>query len=82
MKNPLRKKRAVVSAPMEAVAQHFRPRTLHIAKFPWGLLTGLGAGALLMYTLDPEQGKRRRAIARDKKRKDLLPFRLVESRLG
>jgi hypothetical protein len=30
------------------------------------LLGGLGLGAALMYVLDPERGKRRRAIARDK----------------
>ena len=30
------------------------------------LLTGLGIGAALMYVLDPERGKRRRALVRDK----------------
>jgi osmotically-inducible protein OsmY len=30
------------------------------------LLGGLGLGAALMYVLDPERGKRRRALARDK----------------
>ncbi len=35
---------------------------------PWirtGMLTGLGVGAGLMYFLDPEGGRRRRALARD-----------------
>jgi hypothetical protein len=31
-----------------------------------GLLTGLGLGAGLMYVFDPQQGRRRRALARDK----------------
>jgi osmotically-inducible protein OsmY len=30
------------------------------------LLSGLGLGAALMYVLDPERGKRRRALVRDK----------------
>ncbi len=30
------------------------------------LLSGLGVGAALMYVLDPERGRRRRALARDK----------------
>ena len=30
------------------------------------LLGGLGLGAALMYVLDPERGKRRRALVRDK----------------
>jgi hypothetical protein len=30
------------------------------------LLMGLGAGAALMYFMDPERGRRRRALARDK----------------
>lgn len=30
------------------------------------LLTGIGLGAALMYVLDPERGRRRRALARDK----------------
>ena len=31
----------------------------------FGLLTGIGLGAALMYFLDPQQGRRRRAIIRD-----------------
>ena len=31
-----------------------------------GLATGLFAGALAMFILDPDQGRRRRALARDK----------------
>ncbi|MEP6768738.1 MAG: hypothetical protein ABJC61_08720 [Acidobacteriota bacterium] len=30
------------------------------------LLSGIGVGAALMYVLDPERGRRRRALARDK----------------
>jgi gas vesicle protein len=30
------------------------------------LLTGAGIGALVMYLIDPEQGRRRRAVMRDK----------------
>ncbi len=30
------------------------------------LLSGIGFGAALMYVLDPERGRRRRALARDK----------------
>lgn len=30
------------------------------------LFSGIGLGALLMYVFDPERGRRRRAIARDK----------------
>lgn len=33
---------------------------------PAGLLAAAGAGALLMYMLDPQQGRRRTALARDK----------------
>ena len=29
------------------------------------LAAGLGVGALIMYMLDPEQGRRRRTVARD-----------------
>src|SRR5262249_28654346 len=32
----------------------------------WPVLGGLGLGAGLMYIFDPDRGKRRRAIARDK----------------
>ncbi|RPJ59500.1 MAG: BON domain-containing protein [Acidobacteria bacterium] len=32
----------------------------------WTVLAGIGAGAAIMYTLDPENGRRRRALARDK----------------
>ena len=31
-----------------------------------GLLSGVGIGVALMYVLDPERGKRRRALIRDK----------------
>ena len=31
-----------------------------------GLLSGIGIGVALMYVLDPERGKRRRAMIRDK----------------
>lgn len=31
-----------------------------------GLLSGIGLGAGLMYVLDPNQGRRRRSLARDK----------------
>ena len=31
-----------------------------------GLLSGVGIGVALMYVLDPERGKRRRAMIRDK----------------
>jgi gas vesicle protein len=34
--------------------------------FLCGLATGLAVGAAAMFILDPEQGRRRRAIARDK----------------
>ncbi len=30
------------------------------------LLSGIGVGAALMYVLDPDRGRRRRALARDK----------------
>ncbi len=30
------------------------------------LFSGIGLGALLMYVFDPERGRRRRALARDK----------------
>ncbi|MFB3906251.1 MAG: SRPBCC family protein [Acidobacteriota bacterium] len=32
----------------------------------WTTLAGIGLGAAIMYTLDPQTGRRRRAIARDK----------------
>ncbi len=32
----------------------------------WVFLTGIGAGAAIMYSLDPQTGRRRRSIARDK----------------
>ncbi len=35
---------------------------------PWRWLAGLGAGAGLMYVLDPSSGRRRRALLRDKAR--------------
>ena len=34
--------------------------------FLCGLATGLAVGAAMMFIFDPEQGRRRRAIARDK----------------
>jgi osmotically-inducible protein OsmY len=32
----------------------------------WGLVSGIGIGATLMYLLDPDRGKRRRALVRDR----------------
>jgi len=32
----------------------------------WTMLAGIGVGAAIMYTLDPQTGRRRRAVARDK----------------
>ena len=32
----------------------------------WGPLAGIGAGAAVMYFMDPDRGRRRRALVRDK----------------
>ena len=32
----------------------------------WGALAGIGAGAAVMYLMDPDKGRRRRALIRDK----------------
>jgi gas vesicle protein len=32
----------------------------------WGTLAGIGAGAAVMYFMDPDRGRRRRALIRDK----------------
>ena len=37
-----------------------------MTKQQWTLLSGLGLGAGLMFLLDPDKGRRRRALVRDK----------------
>lgn len=64
MKNPLRRTRDL-SAPLQAAAGHLHARSARPFALPVGLAGGLGIGALLMYIFDPEQGRRRRAVARD-----------------
>jgi gas vesicle protein len=44
----------------------FRRRDDSTTTFLTGLATGLFLGALGMFIFDPEQGRRRRALARDK----------------
>lgn len=44
----------------------FFPRDDSVIRMVGMLLGGLGLGAALMYVLDPERGKRRRALVRDK----------------
>jgi hypothetical protein len=46
-------------------SDYFRPRYSG-STFLAGFATGLFAGALGMFIFDPEQGRRRRALARDK----------------
>ena len=35
------------------------------SSIPYGSLIGLGAGAVLMFFMDPQRGRRRRALVRD-----------------
>ncbi|MEO8348688.1 MAG: BON domain-containing protein [Acidobacteriota bacterium] len=51
---------------VEAHAMKFFPRDDSTIRAGAILLGGLGLGAALMYVLDPERGKRRRAVVRDK----------------
>lgn len=37
----------------------------HASRFNW-MLSGLAIGALTMFLMDPDRGRRRRALARDK----------------
>ena len=41
------------------------PQTAPLGRELAMLAAGVGVGALIMYMLDPEQGRRRRALARD-----------------
>lgn len=43
-----------------------RMQRIRLDESQWALLAGLGAGAALMYFLDPDRGARRRALVRDK----------------
>lgn len=45
---------------------YFRRRDDSTSTFLMGVATGLAVGAIAMFILDPEQGRRRRALARDK----------------
>jgi hypothetical protein len=46
--------------------QIFEKRSSGLGSKAVSLLTGIGLGAALMYVLDPERGKGRRSVARDK----------------
>jgi len=46
--------------------QIFEKRSSGLGPKAMSLLTGVGLGAALMYLLDPERGKGRRSVARDK----------------
>src|SRR5690606_27678757 len=58
--------RNVLTARAGYIAGRAGETTRRSAKTPLLMLTGAGAGAALMYIFDPQQGRRRRAIARDK----------------
>ena len=45
---------------------YFRRDDDSTSTFLMGVATGLALGALAMFILDPQQGRRRRALARDK----------------
>lgn len=45
---------------------YFRRRDDSTSTFLMGVATGLAVGALAMFIFDPQQGRRRRALARDK----------------
>jgi gas vesicle protein len=45
---------------------YFRRRDDSTSTFLMGVATGLALGAFAMFVLDPQQGRRRRALARDK----------------
>src|SRR5688572_29666256 len=45
-----------------------------------GIISGIGLGAGLMYLLDPERGRRRRAVARDKAKSMLTQSEDAEGR--
>ena len=45
---------------------YFRRRDDSTSTFLLGVATGLAVGAFAMFILDPQQGRRRRALARDK----------------
>lgn len=45
---------------------YFRRRDDSTSTFLMGVATGLALGAIAMFILDPDQGRRRRALARDK----------------
>ena len=45
---------------------YFHRRDDSTSTFLMGVATGLAIGAFAMFILDPQQGRRRRALARDK----------------